>query len=117
MVLSDTKSVEKSLSNSSNKNQMTGNVRYASKDSNWFFGWIPSPLPEHQENELGYIAQFEGDENEGYVATIPNLPGCVTEGDSFEEVFAYLQDALAGWLGVAKDKGLNIPEPDSPKLV
>ena len=39
----------------------------------------------------------EGD----YWAEVPALPGCVTEGDTIEEVMANLKDAIAGWLDVA----------------
>ncbi|MCY7282839.1 MAG: type II toxin-antitoxin system HicB family antitoxin, partial [Cyanobacteria bacterium CAN_BIN43] len=38
----------------------------------------------------------------GYWAEVPALPGCVTEGDSMEEVMANLKDAIEGWLDVAK---------------
>jgi len=36
----------------------------------------------------------------GYWAEVPALPGCVTEGDTMEEVMANLQDAIEGWLVV-----------------
>jgi predicted RNase H-like HicB family nuclease len=37
-------------------------------------------------------------EEGGYWAEVPALPGCVTEGDTFEELLANLDDAIAGWL-------------------
>ena len=40
-------------------------------------------------------------EEGGYWAEVPALPGCVTEGDTMEEVVANLQDAIEGWLDVA----------------
>jgi predicted RNase H-like HicB family nuclease len=40
-------------------------------------------------------------EEGGYWAEVPELPGCITEGDSMEEVMANLQDAIKGWLHVA----------------
>jgi predicted RNase H-like HicB family nuclease len=40
-------------------------------------------------------------EEGGYWAEVPALPGCITEGDSMEEVMANLQDAIEGWLAVA----------------
>jgi predicted RNase H-like HicB family nuclease len=47
-------------------------------------------------------------EEGGYWAEVPALPGCITEGDTMEEVVANLQDAIpvrivsriAGWLDV-----------------
>ena len=40
-------------------------------------------------------------EEGGYWAEVPALPGCITEGDSMEEVINNLQDAIQGWLEVA----------------
>ncbi len=40
-------------------------------------------------------------EEGGYWAEVPALPGCVTEGDSLEEVMRNLEDAIEGWLSVA----------------
>lgn len=40
-------------------------------------------------------------EEAGYWAEVPALPGCITEGDTIEEVTANLKDAIEGWLGVA----------------
>ena len=43
-------------------------------------------------------------EEGGYWAEVPALPGCVTEGDTMEEVVANLQDAIEGWLDVANSR-------------
>ncbi len=43
-------------------------------------------------------------EEGGYWAEVPALPGCVTEGDTIEEVVANLQDAIEGWLNVANSR-------------
>ena len=37
----------------------------------------------------------------GYWAEVPALPGCITEGDTKEEILANLKDAIEGWLEVA----------------
>jgi predicted RNase H-like HicB family nuclease len=39
-------------------------------------------------------------EEGGYWAEVPALPGCVTQGDSIEEVTANLREAIDGWLAV-----------------
>jgi predicted RNase H-like HicB family nuclease len=41
-------------------------------------------------------------EEGGYWAEVPALPGCVTEGETMEEVMANLKDAIEGWLEVEK---------------
>ncbi len=40
----------------------------------------------------------------GYWAEVPALPGCITEGDTMEEVMANLKDAIEGWLDVANNR-------------
>jgi predicted RNase H-like HicB family nuclease len=42
-------------------------------------------------------------EEGGYWAEVPALPGCITEGDTMEEVLVNLQDAIKGWLEVANN--------------
>jgi predicted RNase H-like HicB family nuclease len=46
-------------------------------------------------------------EEGGYWAEVPALPGCITEGDSMEEVMANLKDAIEGWLAVAEMKSTS----------
>ncbi|MEG4818092.1 type II toxin-antitoxin system HicB family antitoxin [Microcoleus sp. K5-D4] len=43
-------------------------------------------------------------EEGGYWAEVPALPGCITEGDTMEEVMANLKDAIEGWLNVANSR-------------
>ncbi|WGV24440.1 type II toxin-antitoxin system HicB family antitoxin [Halotia branconii] len=43
-------------------------------------------------------------EEGGYWAEVPALPGCVTEGETIEEVIANLKDAIEGWLDVANSR-------------
>lgn len=42
----------------------------------------------------------------GYWAEVPELVGCITEGDTMEEVMANLKDAIALWLDVANSHKL-----------
>ncbi len=46
-------------------------------------------------------------EEGGYWAEVPALPGCITEGDTYEEVIFNLKDAIQGWLEVANDIEVN----------
>ena len=43
-------------------------------------------------------------EEGGYWAEVPAFPGCITEGDTMEEVMANLKDAIEGWLDVANSR-------------
>ncbi|OCR00810.1 hypothetical protein BCD67_24075 [Oscillatoriales cyanobacterium USR001] len=40
----------------------------------------------------------------GYWAEVPALPGCITEGETIEEVMINLKDAIVGWLEVANSR-------------
>ena len=42
-------------------------------------------------------------EEGGYWAEVPALPGCVTQGETWEEVIENLQEAIEGWLEVANE--------------
>jgi predicted RNase H-like HicB family nuclease len=48
-------------------------------------------------------------EEGGFWAEVPALPGCITEGDTMEEVLANLQDAIEGWLEVASNSYIASP--------
>ena len=50
----------------------------------------------------------------GYTAAIPVLPGCLTFGDSLQEVLDLIGDAKAGWLELAIESRQSIPEPTLP---
>ncbi len=65
---------------------------------------------------LEYTAIFEPAKEGGYVVSVPALPGCVTEGDSFEEASSMIKDAVEGYLSVLKDEGQDIPE-EKPETV
>ena len=43
-------------------------------------------------------------EEGGYWAEVSALPGCITEGDSMEEVMVNLKDTIEGWIDVANSR-------------
>jgi predicted RNase H-like HicB family nuclease len=62
---------------------------------------------------MHYIAVFHPAEERqgGYVVTFPDLPGCVTQGENFDQAFAMAQEALEGFLDVLRQDGDPIPAP------
>jgi len=46
----------------------------------------------------------EKDETGYYVAEVPALPGCVTQGRTIKEVKKNIKEAIEGWLEVMNDK-------------
>ncbi len=43
-------------------------------------------------------------EEGGFWAEVPALPGCVSEGETFEEILINIREAAEGWLEVATDR-------------
>lgn len=59
---------------------------------------------------LKYTAIFEPAEEGGYVVSVPALPGCATQGDTFEDAVYMIKDAIKLYLSVLKDEGEKIPQ-------
>ena len=47
---------------------------------------------------------IEHDETGYYVAEVPALPGCVSQGRTITEVKTNIKEAIVGWLAVMNDK-------------
>ncbi len=47
----------------------------------------------------------------GYLARVPDLPGCMSDGETPEEALANAYDAIACWLEAAAEMGRAIPAP------
>jgi len=48
----------------------------------------------------------------GYLATVPELPGCMSDGETRAQALANVEDAIATWLHIARKHGDPIPEPE-----
>ena len=66
---------------------------------------------------LTYTAIFEKAVEGGYVAYVPVLPGCVTQGESFEEAKDNIKDAISGYVGVLKEDGDEVPAEHKGHIV
>jgi predicted RNase H-like HicB family nuclease len=58
---------------------------------------IIEPLPE--------------EEGGGFIAVVPDLPGCMSDGDTAEAALAAVHDAVAAWMEEATEMGRPIPPP------
>ena len=59
--------------------------------------------------QLRYIIELEKNEDGGYTVTVPALPGCITQGATWEEAVAHAQEAIVGFLEALKDLGKPLP--------
>jgi predicted RNase H-like HicB family nuclease len=62
----------------------------------------------------GIIYELRSEPSGGYTISIPSLQGCITFGESIEEALAMIADAMEGWLWVAAQEGLYIPDEFVP---
>ena len=60
------------------------------------------------------IVVFSSDEDDAYIADIPDLFACSAFGATAEEAVAEVQRAKAAWLASAREHGDPIPEPSAP---
>lgn len=50
-------------------------------------------------------------EDEAFVVTVPDLPGCRTHGTTYEEAVRQAQDAIESWIAAARADGELLPTP------
>ena len=63
---------------------------------------------------LSYRMEIVENKDEGgYVLSYPDLPGCITCGDTVQDAIINAQDAKKAWLEAALEEGIEIYEPDS----
>lgn len=60
---------------------------------------------------LHYPVTLVSEKEGGYTAFVPDLPGCVTVGETVEEALEMIKDARRLWLETAYEHGDRIPLP------
>lgn len=59
------------------------------------------------------LRPLDPEEGGGWLISFPDLPGCMSDGETPEEAIVNGHDALAAWLLAAHDAGREIPAPGS----
>ena len=57
------------------------------------------------------LEPLPSEEGGGFVATVPDLPGCMSDGATPEEAVSNVQDAIVTWIEAARDMGHAVPKP------
>ena len=57
------------------------------------------------------------EDDEGYIALAPEIPGCSAFGENEEEALKEVKIALELWLETARTEGREIPEPSGKELL
>jgi predicted RNase H-like HicB family nuclease len=50
-------------------------------------------------------------EDKAFIVTVPELPGCRTHGETYEEAVKQGKDAIESWIMVAEELGRPVPPP------
>ena len=58
-----------------------------------------------------HINIFYSEEDEGYIADIPDLQSCSAFGDTPEAALQALAEAKSAWIGAARSEGKCVPSP------
>jgi predicted RNase H-like HicB family nuclease len=58
-----------------------------------------------------FIEPLSEDEGGGFIASFPDLPGCMSDGETELEAVENALDAFKAWMTVQQERGVHIPEP------
>lgn len=61
-----------------------------------------------------YSVRIEPAKEGGYDVFVPALPGCVTQGETYEEAVAMAHECIAGFLEALRKAGQPIPQEPQP---
>jgi predicted RNase H-like HicB family nuclease len=65
----------------------------------------------------GYVVVFEGNDEEGYSAYSPDLPGVVAAGSTRQETKQLMVEAMAEHIAMLREVGQPVPEPSDSDSV
>lgn len=64
------------------------------------------------EADIKYeLVLYWSEEDEAYVVEVPELPGCMADGRTYEEAIKNSLIVIKEWIETAKEIGRNIPKP------
>jgi len=50
-------------------------------------------------------------EDQAFIAEVPELPGCMADGESYQQALENVEVIVQEWIGTARDLGRPVPEP------
>jgi predicted RNase H-like HicB family nuclease len=60
---------------------------------------------------------YWSEDDQAYLVEVPQLPGCLAHGDSYEEALANIKEAIQLWIDTAYEFGDVIPTPKGRRLM
>ena len=59
------------------------------------------------------VQPLKDEDGGGFIATVPDLPGCMSDGETPEEALTNVQGAIEAWIEAANDMGHKVPKPSA----
>ncbi len=60
---------------------------------------------------------YWSNEDQVFIAEVPELPGCMAHGNTQEEALRNINDAMALWVDTAREVGNPVPAPKGERLM
>ncbi len=57
------------------------------------------------------IILYWSQEDQAFIAEVPELPGCAADGESYQEALQNVEIVMQEWIETAQELGRNIPQP------
>lgn len=54
---------------------------------------------------------YWSDDDNAFIVEVPELPGCMADGETIEEAVANAEIIIREWIQVTLERGLEVPEP------
>jgi len=54
---------------------------------------------------------YWSDEDQAFIAEVPELPGCMADGATYQDALANAENVIHEWIETAQELGRSIPEP------
>lgn len=54
---------------------------------------------------------YWSEEDQSYIAEVPELPGCMADGSNYQEAVKNAEIVIEEWITTARELGRNVPDP------
>jgi len=68
-------------------------------------------FPQRRRMHKYEVIVWWSEKDQAYIAEVPELPRCMSDGGTYEEVLKNIQIIISEWIDTAKELGREIPEP------
>ena len=63
------------------------------------------------------VILYWSNEDQAFIAEVPELPGCMAHGDDQEAALRNVNDAMQFWIERARELGRSVPQPKGERLM